>query len=223
MRLRGRRMAMNGWVGMVADRRYALTIMGRASSALRHRGRRMALNSWIYLVDERTRARILCNRAADELRGTGLRRGLLRWRENGADRKKVGGVLRSLNPKGRAMRRALNSWREMATNRRTALKLMRRAGAALRGRGIRMAMNGWAERRQRRRANLDSVRRSMAAWRHRGTHNLHFHHYCMGAALLPLMPRPEAHALAFGVFVEGVATWGMDPILVLSTVARRSG
>ena len=34
-----------------------------------------------------------------------------------------------------AMRRALNSWREMATNRRTALELMRRAGARCAGAG----------------------------------------------------------------------------------------
>ena len=171
IRLRGRRMAMNGWVGMVADRRYALTIMGRASSALRHRGRRVALNSWIYLVDERTRARIQCNRAADELRGTGLRRGLLRWRENGAGRKTVAGVLgrstsacdaraptagAAWSPSARYVAGgggghdaraadAMNAWVSKVAAWADALVMMDAAAAALTHRGTRRALNAWIE------------------------------------------------------------------------------
>ena len=161
---RAMRRALNSWAVLLRQR----LALRRGAMAIKHRELRMALNGWIEGADERRAALELMGRAGAAVAQRGERLAFNSWLEEAAELARRRGIVRSMMPKARAMRRALNSWREMATNRRTALKLMRRAGAALRGRGIRMAMNGWTERRQRRRANLDSVRRSMAAWRHRG-------------------------------------------------------
>ena len=161
---RAMRRALNSWAVLLRQR----LALRRGAMAIKHRELRMALNGWIEGADERRAALELMGRAGAAVAQRRERLAFNSWLEEAAELSRRRGIVRSMMPKARAMRRALNSWREMATNRRTALKLMRRAGAALRGRGIRMAMNGWTERRQRRRANLDSVRRSMAAWRHRG-------------------------------------------------------
>ena len=48
------------------------------------------------------------------------------------------------------------------------------------------------------------------------SHSLHLHHYALGAMLMPLaryrFPLSGAvFGLAFGLLVEGIARWGMDP------------
>ncbi|KAH9083208.1 hypothetical protein LEN26_021090 [Aphanomyces euteiches] len=59
----------------------------------------------------------------------------------------------------------------------------------------------------------------LCAYLWRKTHNVHFHHYLMGAVLLPLtaFPTPTCavlQAICLGIYTEGIATWGMDPIFV---------
>ena len=52
------------------------------------------------------------------------------------------------------------------------------------------------------------------------THYLHYHHYLIGATLLPFacFRHPVSRAaqgLALGLFIEGAARWGFDPVWVL--------
>lgn len=56
-------------------------------------------------------------------------------------------------------------------------------------------------------------------WYVRHTHNIHFHHYMMGLCLVPFFRGATTAscvgmAVFAGVFVEGVAVWGMDPLYV---------
>eukprot|EP00743_Colponemidia_sp_Colp-15_P005679 GILK01006104.1.p1 GENE.GILK01006104.1~~GILK01006104.1.p1 ORF type:complete len:278 (+),score=9.09 GILK01006104.1:34-867(+) len=57
------------------------------------------------------------------------------------------------------------------------------------------------------------------------THYLHMHHYFLFLPLLPCMwfrtpISTISQALIFGVYVEGIAVWGMDPILVAKASRR---
>lgn len=64
---------------------------------------------------------------------------------------------------------------------------------------------------------LAAVGIALITWGWRGSRHLHLHHYAWAALLAPFarFPHPVSRvtqAFLFGVFVEGVARWGMDPV-----------
>eukprot|EP00808_Paulinella_micropora_P018995 g8054.t1 len=68
----------------------------------------------------------------------------------------------------------------------------------------------------------------MLAWRRKKSHNLHFHHYLLGLLPTPLFRFPAPLTLcclgvALGVWVEGVACWGLDPIFVRTRTVKYRG
>ncbi len=159
---RGLRFGLNAWVETAAElsRRRALV----RSMTPEARAMRRALNSWCGRVDERRQLL----RATAALRHREVFVALNTWRSYARERRsrsaKIGGVLDTLSPQGRAMRRAFNSWAPLVSERAA----LRRGAMAIKNREVKMAINSWAAAAAERGAALALVRRATAGIRHRG-------------------------------------------------------
>ena len=113
----------------------------RALRYLRNRKVPPAWNTWVAVVERKRQLR----KALSGMTNAPLRRSFNGWSATAAAQAdkaaRIGAVLASLSPEGRAKRKALNSWGEMVAK----AALMRKAGGSFFYRKARLAFNGWAE------------------------------------------------------------------------------